>query len=292
MRIAVCFFGITRALGTTIESITENILLPARRLGQVRVFAHIYPLAHVHNPRTQEEGELDANEYRLLGADELLLEEPGACLARWRYPEIAAFGDPTGDDFKSLRNLLHQLHSLREVSELALAWEPDIVVFCRPDLMYFDSFERTLTTFARRSTPCCGVPYWQSYGGLNDRFAVVRGPDLVRRYGHRVEKALAFCQAGPQPLQSELLLRWCLSDAPVRFVALRAARIRAGGRPHPYEPFALDRIRALHTRLHDSRLPPSAKRVGHKTLSLAQSMIDFTMYGSAEDPLRKWSPAP
>ncbi|MGY6632280.1 MAG: hypothetical protein ACXIU8_00835 [Alkalilacustris sp.] len=290
-RIAVCYFGITRSLRHTLGSIEANILAPAQALGEVRRFAHLYPLVHLVNPRTGEATDLDPEEHRLLQADELILEEPGGCLERWRYDEIAAHGDRWKDDFKSLRNLVHQLHSLREVTLRALAWEPDIVVFCRPDLVYFDSFEPSLTRFVRRTHPLCGLPYWQKYGGYNDRFAIVRGVELARRYGTRIEEAIPYCEGLSRPLHAETLLHWALKGAPVRYQRLRAARIRADGRAHPYEPFMLDPIAALHRRVHHGRLPKRAKDGAHKALNLVQGAVDLALYGSARDPLRDWRAA-
>ena len=285
-RIAICFFGITRSLRFTIDSIRTKVLTPARRAGETRVFAHLYPITEINNPRSSEATHLDPDEYRMLGADHIMLEEPGRCLDQWNFPRIAAHGDTWRDDFRSVRNLVHQLHSLREVTLAALDWQPDVVVFCRPDLHYFDSFSGALSRYARAGKPQCGIPYWQGWGGLNDRFAIVRGASAARLYGARIEHALGYCEVHSRPLHGELLLAWRLRTADVKPVWIRAARIRADGRVPPQEHFCPERILRLRHRLRNSKLPKLGKGIGVGILRFAQVTVDLLAYGSARDPLR------
>ena len=135
-RIAVCFFGITRSLVDTIGSIEANALAPARARGQVTIFTHLHALDRIDNPRSQEAGIVDPNEHRLLGSDWLLREAPGMALERWNFPALKTHGDRWQDDYRSLSNLVHQLHSLRETTLAALETDPDLCLFLRPDLYY------------------------------------------------------------------------------------------------------------------------------------------------------------
>ncbi len=81
LRVAVVFFGITRALRLTLPSITANLVAPARNIGrELRLFGHFFTQTAIRNSRSDEEGELDPEEYRLLALDGVELEEPGACL--------------------------------------------------------------------------------------------------------------------------------------------------------------------------------------------------------------------
>ena len=69
-KIAICFFGITRSLKYTIGSIEENILNPARTLGDVRVFAHFFNQERVENSRSRESTALDRSEYMNIHEDQ------------------------------------------------------------------------------------------------------------------------------------------------------------------------------------------------------------------------------
>ena len=114
MKIAICFRGISRSLTHTIESIRDNVFAPARELGEVKVFTHLFDQKEINNPRTGETGRLDTAEYQLLQSDWLTLEPPGECLAQHRFDALKSFGDPWNDQFSSLRNLIHELHSLKQ----------------------------------------------------------------------------------------------------------------------------------------------------------------------------------
>jgi hypothetical protein len=107
MRIAVCFRGISRSLSYTIASIRDNVFAPAKNFGEVRVFTHLFDQAEINNPRTGEAGTLNPEEYQLLGSDWLVLEPPDECLEKYNFEHIKSFGDPWGDGFYSLRNVVH-----------------------------------------------------------------------------------------------------------------------------------------------------------------------------------------
>ena len=73
-RIAIGFFGLARSLQWTLPSIQQNIIQPARELGDVRLFAHLYRQTHIKNSRSGEDNALNPDEYLLLQCDEVILE--------------------------------------------------------------------------------------------------------------------------------------------------------------------------------------------------------------------------
>ena len=101
-----------------------------------KIYAHFFLQKEIDNPRSGEKGILDYEEYRLLPSDWLKLEEPDHCLAQWNFEGLKAWGDSWQDEFRSLRNLIHQLHSLHTVTEAALADGTEVCLFCRPDLRH------------------------------------------------------------------------------------------------------------------------------------------------------------
>ena len=135
-KVAICFFGITRSLSHTRASIEAHVLAPARQLSSPKIYAHFFLQKEIDNPRSGEKGILDYEEYRLLPSDWLKLEEPDHCLAQWNFEGLKAWGDSWQDEFRSLRNLIHQLHSLHTVTEAALADGTEVCLFCRPDLRH------------------------------------------------------------------------------------------------------------------------------------------------------------
>ena len=247
--IAVCFFGITRSLAHTLPSIEAHVLGPARRHGSVRVYAHFFRQQAIDNPRSGETGRLDPDEHRLLAPDWLRLEAPDQCLQQWDFEAIKRYGDFWNDEFRSLRNLVHQLHSLHEVTQAVLADGADLCLFCRPDLRYHDSLDRPIRRGLRATGPLAQVPYWQPWMALNDRFALLSGAAATAAYGLRIRRALAFCAAGPRPLHSEPLVKHALAAAaiPVHTIPSRASRVRLDGR-EAEEDFEHPRARILRER--------------------------------------------
>ena len=230
-RIAICFFGITRSLTHTIGSIEANILAPAREVGEVRIFAHFFRQTEIDNPRSGEKGAFRQDEHTLLNPDWLELEDPELCLAEHDFEGLKTYGDLWNDDFRSLRNLVHQLHSLNRVTDAALAGGGDVFIFARPDLFYHDSFAPLLG--GKLPSDRIFLPNWQRWGGgYNDRFAIATSERMARLYGKRVGQMTEFCEARQAPLHAELLLKYALGNhrRNVKPHSLRASRVRLGGK--------------------------------------------------------------
>jgi len=232
-KITVAFFGITRSLQYTISSIEQNILRPARAAGDVSVIAHFFDLERVKNPRTGEDAPANRGEHALLSPDWLSLTPPNTILDAAGFEDLKSFGDVWEDDFRTLSNLVHQLYSLRVVTEKALRDQSDIVMFCRPDLEYHDSFEDGIRKAIAQNGDAAFLPQWQRHkGGFNDRFAICTGVRTIAAYGSRLDTALKFCQDTGLPLHSERLVKFALKRAgiPTYPLDVRASRDRAKGR--------------------------------------------------------------
>ncbi|MEP2473696.1 MULTISPECIES: hypothetical protein [Rhodobacterales] len=273
IQIAVCFFGITRSLRHTLPSIETHVLDVARATGHpVHVYAHFFEQAQIDNPRTGETGALEQDEHKLLPLDQVALEAPGACLAEWDFEGLKSFGDFWGTDFTSLRNLVHQLHSLKQVTEMA--GQADVVIFARPDLEYHDSMAKPLRAALRVARAGKGgvwLPWWQAWFGRNDRFAICAGAQAIKAYGTRVTRMRDFCETGPRPMHAEAFVDFVLNDAgvAVHSIGQRASRVRAGGQRaeeeflHPATRkllrawWKLDRLSGLRALRH--RLSPPNK---------------------------------
>jgi hypothetical protein len=231
IKIAIAFFGIARSLKFTIGSIDENVIAPLRSMGDVRIFGHLYDLSEIRNPRSGESCMLEAGQHTLIDFDELLIDEPNKCLARFNMSSIFAANDPYLDNFTTVTNLLHQLNSLDLVTTMIQShYQPDLVVFVRPDLCYHDSFLEPAQLAARACANSIFLPAWQRYGGYNDRFAICDAYSYVG-YGSRAHWVDAYLGLR-KPLISELFLLFALRQAPVQVCTLgaTASRVRGDGR--------------------------------------------------------------
>jgi hypothetical protein len=194
------------------------------------------------NARSGEDASMPAEAYAPFAPFDGELEAPGACLNTWQFEQLKQFGDHHRDTFRSLQNLIHQLHSLR----LTL-WQPDMVMFMRPDLFHHTGFNQAAMASVADHAERCILPQWHWWGGLNHRFALC-GAQVFKAYGCRIEQALAFAQQTGRPLHGERLVHYALSraDASVRTTALEASRVRVNGQLKAENFAAMTTSGALH----------------------------------------------
>jgi hypothetical protein len=231
MKIAVCFFGITRNLREhTLDSINRHLFAPiARADPDFKRFAHFNQVCQLSNPRSGEANVAIApDECRLLGCHAAAETDQASLDAHLDFKTFEAFGDSWQDNFSSLRNLLRQLHSLNQVTELLLrsGEKFDLVIYTRADLRFGRPVQiprlrpRTLYT-----------PWFGKSAGLNDRFGMGDLPTMVT-YGRRGAMALPYCQETGRPLHAERLLGWCAKKQRLRradLTSIQFCRVRADG---------------------------------------------------------------
>lgn len=231
MKIAIAFFGIPRNSSVCFPSILENIYKSVKG-SEVRSFYHFYKQNKVVSARSGEDSELVSSNYVFFNDMDGVLEDPGRCLLKWNFENIKSFGDTWKDDYSSIRNLIHQLNSLYEVTELIenSQYNPDVVLFVRPDLLYHDEIPRHCLLGANRDGKSVYIPNWQWWNGLNDRFSIC-GKDIYRAYGKRVLDMQDFCIKNNRSIHSERLLKYSLlkSKAKIKVLTSTASRVRVSG---------------------------------------------------------------
>jgi hypothetical protein len=231
VKVAIAFFGIPRNSAVCFPSIQKNILDVLPPSADVECFYHLYSEREILNPRSGEAGLLDEKNYLPFIPMQGVLEEPELCLDRWDFERIRRLGDYWDDNFRSLRNLIHQLNSLHAVTELLAPSTPDYVLFVRPDVFYHDALPTYLFSRVEKRARNIYIPSWQWWNGANDRFAVC-GRGIYRAYGSRIEYVPSFCDRYRQPLHSERLLKHALNINGARICAIntRLSRVRIDGR--------------------------------------------------------------
>lgn len=230
MKVAVAYFGIPRNSSVCFPTIQENVYRQLAKGAQVASFYHLYEPQLVENPRSGESAFLDHKNYVVFSGMDGRFEAAGPCLERWGFDRIKQFGDVWGDDFKSLSNLIHQLNSLHAVTGLVQEYDPDVVLFLRPDLLYHDRLPQFVVSAVAAQPLAVYIPEWQWWNGLNDRFAIC-GRSVYAAYGRRIERAFSFCEQQSRGLHAERFLRFAMTEAGAKLRALemRASRVRIGG---------------------------------------------------------------
>ncbi|MFW9083799.1 hypothetical protein ACOI7N_04475 [Pseudomonas sp. P2758] len=230
LNIAVAFFGIPRNSQICFPSIQEKVLASLPADSNVKCFYHLYKIDQIQNTRSDERGELSADNYQVFESMTGTLTSTDGVLERWDFEQVKAQGDTWADDYASLRNLIYQLNSLHAVTTMMESFNPDFVVFVRPDNFFHTALPAYVFKQPEARRLNAYIPDWQWWGGLNDRFAIC-GRDTYVAYGKRVEKIFEFCKATGRKLHSERLLKYALqqADAKVCTMATQASRVRITG---------------------------------------------------------------
>lgn len=206
-RVALCFFGLTRSLTLTIESIQTNLINVIQDAGyEVDVYLHTYSdVDRLRNPRSGEDVALNSTEWKLLDPVATSFTSQAAFLEEYRHEmdscQEAGLGwpaDPPKQRMNNMVNLMCQLNSVREVGKL---WHsPDAlrqyraVIYARPDVLYNCPFPTRLID--RIEEGSLYIPDHSHYHGLNDRFAMA-APLTARSYAARLQFSLAMCTTEP-----------------------------------------------------------------------------------------------
>jgi hypothetical protein len=239
MHCLIGFFGLTRSLPHTVESIRWAFLDPLRQAGiPVLTAGHFNLPEMIDNARTGEDAVTpNRSEATLLDLDLCWVERQMDDVITTEMAAIRALPDAYGDNYSSLTNLCHQLRSLDRLWSLLHLFAPrpdDLVLLLRPDLLYLDRLdpERDLPLLSSGRADIV-VPAWQNWGGLNDRFAFC-SVRAARVYATRFRLMAEACQ-DMRGMHAEQFLRFVVSchDLRVGLTDLRAARIRANGRIPP-----------------------------------------------------------
>jgi hypothetical protein len=236
MRCFIGFFGLTRSLSHTARAFRTGFYEPLEHADIPTLRAGHFNLPEtITNPRS---GELnikpDRAESALLDLDICWVEPQIRATIITELEVARAFPDAFCDQYRSLANLCHQLHSLERLwslLELLGVTDDDIVLLLRPDLLYLDMLDPAIHLAPLiNGTADVIVPGWQSWGGLNDRFAFCTGRS-AKVYATRIRLFIDACLA-MGGMHAESFLRFVMQRHGLRVAstALRAVRVRANGR--------------------------------------------------------------
>lgn len=191
-RVALLFWGLTRSLKYTIDSINENILDVLKTNNyDYNIFIHTYYFNHLYsNIRTHENNiQLDFDEYKILNAKEeyVILDNQDEIDEIIDLKKYRTKGDVWYNNYNSLDNMLRALYSLNRVTELFKKYKDnyDYVLFLRPDVKYVDKLN--IEIFNDIDNEFNIIPHFQASGGYNDRmFAGIPKNAII--YGEKIKE--------------------------------------------------------------------------------------------------------
>lgn len=228
MKVVIAFYGLARSLNHTVSSINQYLISPASDIAEVVIVGHLYKQERIENPRTGEFCDLDPQLHKCINFDELILQNDQD--VNFDILKLESIYDHYNDNLKTIKNLVMQLESLRQVTALIDKFKNvDVVIFARPDLKYHDSFSDVIRQTAETISPTIFIPNWQKFGGFNDRFAICNSASY-QIFGNRILNLENYI-LNRRPLTSEFFLEYALRLGALNILdaKIKATRVRANG---------------------------------------------------------------
>lgn len=206
--VALCFFGITRSLKFTVESINEYVIGELKRQGyNVVIYIHTYSIAGVYNnPRAKEKCEkMDNEEHQLLNPDFIQIDQQEEIAGNLDLLKYRTHPDPWNSYYKTLDNFILAQYSKLQVTNMVEASEKkyEKIIFLRPDVKYLNKLSANIIGKCNDSTICIPIFHRISKYRFNDRFAICN--DNNYKYYGKVFNEL-YEMSKTQRLHSETVL--------------------------------------------------------------------------------------
>lgn len=227
-KICICFYGLTRSLNYTINSIQNNILkILIKNNYYYDIYLHTYDLSIINNKRNKEINiKIDNEEYKLLNCDYIKIDNQDNFDKTININDYLKIGDPWPDNPKvSLFNLLRQLNSLKNVASI-INHDKNYshYLYLRPDLKYLNEFNIQIIENYKNNE--FYTPIWGKFGGLNDRLGF-GNKEVMNQFANRIIKSLEYSKKNK--LHSEKFLKYIMNSYTIKNINMKANRVRANG---------------------------------------------------------------
>tara|TARA_B100000282_G_C31728261_1_gene489586 strand:- start:656 stop:1450 length:795 start_codon:yes stop_codon:yes gene_type:complete len=178
MKIAICFWGITRSLKYTINSIKKRIfeILTLNKI-EYDIFMHCYSIKTYNNIRSNEKtSNFDNEEYKLLNPKYLAIDSQEEISEKLNLKDYRTHFDPYYNKYDTVNNIILASYSKSKVVDLIKESknEYDYVIYLRPDVYYINDFDIGFFDLINNDTIC--TPNFHCFGNqkrkINDRFAI------------------------------------------------------------------------------------------------------------------------
>tara|TARA_Y100000996_G_scaffold365808_1_gene310736 strand:+ start:1405 stop:2157 length:753 start_codon:yes stop_codon:yes gene_type:complete len=240
MKVAVGFFGITRSLKFTLNSILKNVIRPLEELGyDYKIFLHTYELNNYKNIRTKENyTNIDNEEYKLLNPDYFQIEKQDLVLESINPEKYRTHTDPWETNYNSVDNFLLGQYSKMKLTNMIEKNQInfDYIMFLRPDVEYLHPLE--LSFFNNVINKNISIPKFGTYKPskphFNDRFAITN-QETYKIYGKVFDELFEISKK--EPLHSETVLTKYLTenDIKYKYIWFVFKRIRIDGSVDPHD---------------------------------------------------------
>ena len=175
MRIALGFWGITRSLKYTIDSINKHIFTPLKQQNiEYIIYIHTFSInSEYNNLRTGELNiYLNNEEYKLLNPNFIKIDDQDKVKNSINITQYESQPDPWGTNYNSVENFICAMYSKNELTKMIEESNEqfDYVIFLRPDVKYLNPLNINSLNHVKDNVIC--VPNFCLFHEFNDRFAM------------------------------------------------------------------------------------------------------------------------
>ena len=254
MLIAVCFWGLLRALPYTLRSIYQNIYTPLEIRGhEIHVHIHTYKSQRRYqNLKYREFAEhINTSLANRLRPDYLMIDDQDEFDSKTDYSNYISQGDAWKDQLYSLKNHIRALHSLSRVGESIINSNVkyDVVLFVRPDVYLLNEIPVLLLedlSMQKKEQLYVADFHRSCQGGeYNDRFAVGSLKSMLR-YANRYNDAKQYSFKKALHAESYLYDYLRSHNLSVLEIPFRFRRMRMGGFTHRRDNFIVSPERQIN----------------------------------------------
>ena len=233
MKICVCLYGmVQRSLDQTLRNLKHNVFTDNCDL-YVHTFDGTTAFANRENGESKPTNVKMDPVYNLR-AKKCLIESEKEFNDTFDFSQYEKYGDPFGNGFSSMHNLIRELYSVKKVYSLIdKTIDYDYVIMTRADLC----FDRPLNNLKlnKNVNTVMTSKFNRASFNHNDFFAVGSNTKALQAWANRLDYAHDFCQ-GPvlchRGLHPESLITYCFKRFTVHheFLDVKADRVRADGK--------------------------------------------------------------
>lgn len=239
MLVALCFWGLSRSLKYTKESLENNILKPLKNNNiEYIIYFHTYYVKSIYtNVRAGEYNiELDNDEYKLLESNYIKIDDQDSIKEKLQLKKYRTHRDPWFTNYKTLDNFILAMYSKQQLwymIENSIEYKKlDKFIFLRPDVKYLNMFDiNWLHTIQNNDIYVPEFHYNHNCIKFNDRMAICEH-SIAKTYCNVFD--LLYKISLKHQLHSETIIRKILIETHkyinIKFIKFYFNRVRANGK--------------------------------------------------------------
>jgi len=230
MKVALCFWGLTRSLKYTLHSIKKYILQVFHKHNiEYKIFLHTYYFDTQYiNPHACEYNiDLDFEEYKLLKPDFFEIDNQDEIKKNINVLKYRTQNDPWNSGYVCVDNFLCAMYSKKQLGIMVDNCDEkfDNIIYLRPDVKYHTYFDIKYLSMVNKYTIC--TPNFHLFPKLNDRFCILNN-DNLQKYYSLFDKMYEYSLSYPlhsERFQYHIFLnhyKWTIKYIPFLFNRVRA----------------------------------------------------------------------